>query len=235
MPKVFLLILIFSSQALLAQPGVDLAKADLFYDKGQEDQSLQLYEKVFMDDKKTTPKALYRMAFMEENKGNIAKTLYYLSLLESVSPNDAIRNRIEALARQYKLQGYEFDEVDLLKQGIKRFKLVILLFYFSIIAILTAILVRRRVRNKPLRLLPASLGILLLFAAFLLNYDIKYGKAVVLFNNLPVRPTESASAPVEYFVPAGTRLTVTSVGDIYVQVIYKGNPLYVSREWVGYY
>lgn len=212
-----------------------LLKADSLYAAGNEPRSLDLYEQIFRQNRAVSPKMLFRMAYMEENRGRIPQTLYYLSLLYTINPDEATRSKIESLARQYKLEGYEFDELDFFRQMLRRYSKHVFGAFTIVVGLLLVVLFRRRMRRKSLRLLPLAIVVLLGAATVVLNADIDYGKAVVLHANLPVMAEAASSARAVEFAPAGTRLTVTGSEDTWYRVEYKDHKGYVNRFWVGYF
>jgi tetratricopeptide (TPR) repeat protein len=218
-----------------AAPQLLLHKADSLYAAGAEQQSLDVYEEIFRQNRAVSPRMLFRMAFLEENRGRIPQTLYYLSLLYTINPDEATRSKIESLARQYKLEGYEFDELDFFRQMLRRYSKHVFGAFTVVVGLLLVVLFRRRMRKKSLRLLPLAIVVLLGAATVVLNADIDYGKAVVLHANLPVMAEAASSAKAVEFAPAGTRLTVTGSDETWYRVEYKDHKGYVNRFWVGYF
>lgn len=212
-----------------------LNKADSLYLNAQEQASLAVYEKVLTEKRRASPRMLFRMAYMEENRGRIPQTLYYLSLLYNLYPDEAARAKIESLARQYKLDGYDFDELDLFRQMLRRYSVALFALFAVVVGAMLFVLWRRRRQGRQLRLLPAAIVLLLALAAAVLNINLEYGKAVVFHPELPVMAGPASAAKVVDFVPAGTRLTVTGSEEAWVRVVYKGRQGYVNRFWVGYF
>ena len=224
------------AQPLLAQgPQTLLTQADVAFDRSRFDVAASLYDSLLADQRTVTPRMLQRQAYMAENKGAIPQTLYYLSLLYSLTQDDLVRLRIEALARQYQLEGYDYDEWDLFRQALRNYAPYILGVFAAIVGILVFILFRRRRRGRPLRLLPLTILLLLGAAALLLNLNVRYGKAIVLEQDLILMSEPSAAGKPGTLVKAGSRLTVIGQEDAWLHVMHNGQPGYVNRFLVGYF
>ena len=212
-----------------------LTQADVAFDQGHYTQATLLYDSLLTTARTVTPRMLQRQAYMAENRSAIPQTLYYLSLLYSATQDDLVRLRIEALARQYQLEGYDYDEWDLFRQALRNYAPYILGVFAAVVGLLVFVLFRRRLQGRPLRLLPLTIFIILGAAALLLNLNLRYGKAIVLEQDLIIMPEASAAAKPGSLVKAGTRLTVIGQDDAWLHVMYNGQPGYVNRFLVGYF
>lgn len=219
-----------------AQPAQTLLiQADIAFERGQYEKATVLYDSILNRERTVTQRMLQRQAYMAENRSAIPQTLYYLSLLYSLTQDDLIRLRLEALARQYQLEGYDYDEWDLFRQALRNYSPYILGFFAGLVGVLVFLMFRRRRRGRPLRLLPLTIFLLLGTAALLLNLNLRYGKAIVLEQDLILMPSASAAAKPGSLVKAGTRLTVIGQDDAWLHVMHNGQPGYVNRFLVGYF
>jgi uncharacterized protein YgiM (DUF1202 family) len=212
-----------------------LQKADSAYVSGNNILAANLYDTLLLGNRMVTPRMLYRLATIEEGKGRIPETLYYLSLLYSLNSDDALRTRIEDLSRQYKLEGYDFDEWDFFRQILRNYSVQIFSIFCILVVMLIGLLLRRRFQRRPLRLLPLSILLLLGVAFFALNYEIRYGKAIISTAQAPVMAEPSAAAKVLGYVPSGTRVTVIGDQDIWLRVVYNDRTAYVNRYLLRYF
>ena len=113
-----------------AQPAQTLLiQADIAFERGQYEKATVLYDSILNRERTVTQRMLQRQAYMAENRSAIPQTLYYLSLLYSLTQDDLIRLRLEALARQYQLEGYDYDEWDLFRQALRNYSPYILGFF----------------------------------------------------------------------------------------------------------
>lgn len=212
-----------------------LHQADQAYSANRFDQALPLYQRLLEKDRLTSPRMLLRMALMEETTGKVPQTLYYLNLLYTLNPDDGVRTRMESLARQYQLEGYDMDEWDFFRKLLRRFSVHLFGVFSFFIALLVGLLWWRRYRGRPLRLLPLAIIVLLVLASLALNLNVRYGKAIVISGKAALMTDASAASPLKSLIPAGTRLTVIGESDAWMRVVYRDKQGFVSRNVVWYF
>jgi len=245
--KLLLLIVAISPLCGLAQPVSSplrdkpdaaqevLHQADQAYSANHFDEALPLYQRLLEKDRLTSPRMLLRMALMEETQGKVPQTLYYLNLLYTLNPDDGVRTRMESLARQYQLEGYDMDEWDFFRKLLRRFSVHLFGVFSFFIALLVGLLWWRRYRGRPLRLLPLAIIVLLVLASLALNLNVRYGKAIVISGKAALMTDASAASPLKSLIPAGTRLTVIGESDAWMRVVYRDKQGFVSRNVVWYF
>lgn len=234
---------LFGHAQALPGPGRDnpdaaqevLHQADQAYAANRFDQALPLYQRLLEKDRLTSPRMLLRMALMEETTGKVPQTLYYLNLLYTLNPDDGVRTRMESLARQYQLEGYDMDEWDFFRKLLRRFSVHLFGVFSFFIALLVGLLWWRRYRGRPLRLLPLAIILLLVMASLALNLNVRYGKAIVISGKAALMTDASAASPLKSLIPAGTRLTVIGESDAWMRVVYRDKQGFVSRNVVWYF
>jgi hypothetical protein len=210
-------------------------EADSAYARNAFAQAAPLYRRLLENNRLTTPRALLRLSLIEEAQGNIPQTLYYLNLLYTLQPDEAVRTRMESLARQYQLDGYDMDEWDFFRKLLRRFAIHLFIGFALLIGLLVALLWRRRYRGKPLRLLPLPIVLLLMLASAALNVDVRYGKAIVVNGKAALMEDASAASGLRAMIPLGTRLTVLGESTTWMRVVYKDKQGYVNRNVVWYF
>jgi hypothetical protein len=172
---------------------------------------------------------------MEETQGNIPQTLYYLNLLYTLQPDEAVRTRMESLARQYQLDGYDMDEWDFFGKLLRRYAVHLFATFALLIGVLVGLLWLRRLRGVPLRLLPLAVFLLLVLASAALNLNLRYGKAIVVGGRAAFMDDASAASPLRAMIPPGTRLTVLGQSDTWMRVLYKDKQGFVNKNVVWYF
>ena len=212
-----------------------LAVADKAYEANHFEEALPLYQVLLEQDRLTSPRILNRLAVMEETAGHVPQTLYYLNLLYTVAPDEGVRTRMESLARQYQVEGYDMDEWDFFRKLLRRFSVHLFAAFCFGMLCLVALLWWRRARGRSLRLLPLGIILLLVIASAALNLDVHYGKAIVIDGKAALMEDPSAASPLEAFIPPGTRLTVIGESDAWMRVVYKDKQGFVSRNVVWYF
>gem|GEM_PF-2421995 len=212
-----------------------LAAADKAYRLNRFDQALKLYEAVLAKNRLTSPRILMRLSLMEETAGRIPQTLYYLNLLYTLQADEAVRTRMESLARQYQLDGYDMDEWDFFSKLLRRYAVHLFGVFAFMVAMLVGLLWYRRARAIPLRLLPLAIFLSLVVISAALNLNVRYGKAIVVVGKAAFMEDASAASPLYNFIPAGTRLTVLAQDDAWLRVLYKDKQGFVNRSVVWYF
>jgi tetratricopeptide (TPR) repeat protein len=217
------------------EPQTLVNEADKAYNLNQFDRAEPVYQNLLEKKRLTSPRILLKLATMEETRGNIPQTLYYLNLLYTLQPDESVRTRMESLARQYQLDGYDMDEWDFFRKLLRRFSVYLFGAFVFGIALLVFALLYRRYKGKPLRLLPLTIILMLVLASAALNLDVRYGKAIVITGKAAFMDDASAASSLLGMIPPGTRLTVIGESDAWMRVVYKDKQGFVNRNVVWYF
>jgi hypothetical protein len=93
-------------------PKERLLLADSLFAQKKYTQSFELYHDIQKSDKKTSSAMLLKMAFIKEGLGDYTNALYYLNLYYLKTYNKRVLKKMENLAEQNKLAGYNYDDAE---------------------------------------------------------------------------------------------------------------------------
>lgn len=176
-----------------------------------------------------------RLSFLAERENNPARSLYYLSALAQQQPSVPLLEKMDKIASQQNLTGYEFNDFSYFLIFYRKYGgyVPILLLTLGIyVVVVMVIKIRRYERIQKRHKWTAIVYLLALLA--LLNIPGNYEAGVVKGQLIHIRAFPSAAAPVVETLRAGHRLTVIGSRDRWKRVIWKGNIVFIrdSDIWI---
>lgn len=228
-----LLILTGGRQVNAAAPS--LHKADSLFSIGRYAEANRLYQSFYQETKKFNPHLLLKLSFLAQKANNPALNLYYLSILAQKQPNVALLEKMNQIASQQNLTGYEFNDFSYFLIFYRKYGgyIPILLLTLGIyVVVVMVIKVRRHERIQKRHKWTAIFYLFALLA--LLNVPANYEAGVVKGQLVHIRTFPSAAAPVVETVRRGHKLTVIGSRDRWKRVIWKGNIVFIrdSDLWI---
>ena len=213
---------------VLGQETASLQQADSLFREQRYTQAYQVYEKI-LETEKASPGMLLRMAYIQESLGNVSNTLYLLNLYyQQTSDRDVLR-KIEKLAEQKKLVGYEYSDAEYFRGLIRQNRTYIIMGLMVICGLLFLWILYQRFRlgQRPVWqgvFLVVLLGGLYYFTNFRLTGD----KAIVAHDYVYLMSGPSAGSSVVDVLRKGHRLKVLGREDVWYRVEWKNKVLYVK-------
>lgn len=209
---------------IMAQPA---KKADSLFANQRFSEAKAIYEKRLFQQKKTSPAALLKLAFLEEGLQNPVKTLFYLHQSYLLQPDARLKVRIEDLAAQNKFSGYSVDEADyayfLYRVYGRNFELGL----FSLATLIFLFLIFRKFKGVSLGYSPVFVILLLIPAAYMLNFHLPYKRAILQGDKIFMMSGPSSGASVMDVLEKGHRVEWLGEKDIWFEI--KWNE---KRGWV---
>lgn len=220
----FLCFFIWATPLVVAQ---DLKKADSLFANQRFSDARNLYSQLFFQQKKTSPAALLKLAFMEEGLQNPVFALFYLHQYYLVKPDSRLKTRIEDLAAQNKFSGYSIDEADyayfLYRNYGQKFDLALL----GMASLIFVFLVYRKIKGVSLGYSPIFVILFLIPAAYLLNFHVPYKRAILDGEKIFLMSGPSSGSSVVDVLEKGHRVEWVGSEDIWFEI--KWNE---KRGWV---
>jgi tetratricopeptide (TPR) repeat protein len=229
-----LLLASFQLVAQVSNPNANLQLADSLFAQEKYTESLELYENILNQGQLYTPGMLMKMAFIKEGLGNYSEALFLLNLFYAKTSDKRALRKMEELARQHNLDGYQFNDMEFFRTVYKRYHFHIVggLVAFALF-IFTLILYQKRQRHHR----PVTAGILfviILAALFgLINFGEGRNRAVVLTDQAYLRVGPSSGANVAEIINKGHRVEVVGQKDVWVLINWNNRPLYIRESHLG--
>ncbi len=206
-----------------------LNKADSLFQQKRYTQSQEIYQLLF-DKGQYSPAMLLRMAYIEEGLGNVASTLYYLSVYYHRTHDDRVLSKINELASKHRLSGYELTDAEhflsLYKEHHSQLTYVLLaltVLMFSLAAI------RKRRQQSMAYAIALSVFFTLLLGLHI-NLEPAYRTGIT---NNPVTYAlsgPSAGASVLKIMEDGHKLHIRGKKDVWLKVSLNGQEAYIRQD-----
>lgn len=227
---IFLLsFLSISFSAFCATPKEKLILADSLFSQKKYTQSFELYDEIQKSDKKTSSAMLLKMAFIKEGLGDYTNALYYLNLYYLKTYNKRVLKKMENLAEQNKLTGYNYDDIEFFLNLYYQYQLQIDLAVTSIVFLVFGILFYRKRTKQIQSKIPgiAYVGLLLMLL-FINNFGREQSKAIITASDTYLMKGPSPGADVIDVVSQGHRVHILGQDDIWVRVMWNDHDAYIK-------
>ena len=227
-------ILVMSSLLLsLAAKGESndlLERADSLFNKGKYTESLELYNEI-LDAGSYSSSMLLKLSFIEEGLGNVGSALYYLNLYYRETSNKQALLKLEEIAKENQLYGYEYSDADFFINVVHRFNEQIIGFIGALALLLLGTIIYRR-RNSDKK--PFGLGVSLLLSLFLLFYLVNFGngreQGIIIDQEAYLMTGPSAGSDVVEIVERGHRVNILGREGIWLKIKWRETEVYIREN-----
>ena len=206
-----------------------LLLADSLFNEKKYTQSFELYEEIHQVDKKASAAMLLKMAFIKEGLGDYSEALYFLNLYYLKTFNKRVLKKMENLAEQYKLVGYDYDDAEFFLNIYHQYQMQIDLFVLSVVLLSFAFLLYQKKQKKNVPFVSK-----ILFVAFLVlilavnNFGRERSKAIVTNSNVYLMKGPSPGSDVVDVISEGHRVEILGRDDIWIKVSWNEEDAYIK-------
>jgi tetratricopeptide (TPR) repeat protein len=229
---IFVLFGVLLSQFSYSQGGIqDLKKADSLFAAGQFDQAEAVFRQKIKEKANLSGTALLKMAFILSQKNNFSEQLYFLNLYFEKNHDSRVLKKMNQIALENGLKGYELDDVNFLLVLYKQYGLYLLALLMLVGVYVFSVLFFKRYRQSasPVRQ-RITLFFYLLGLAIIINIPSNYYQtAITKKNNILLREAPSAAAAVTAQITEGHRLNVLGFDDIWLRVVWEGRICFIKQ------
>jgi tetratricopeptide (TPR) repeat protein len=227
----FILNLTFTQLAKSQSDGEILKRADSLY-KTENFNAAEVFFEQNIPKLKNPSNVLYlKLALIKEKKGDFLKTMYFLNKAYELSPNEKILAKLNEIAMNHNLKGYELSDFNFLILFYKQYSgfLVALLLILGIY-IFVILLIKKYKNNWTPFNQKIFLIVYLIGIGFLLNLPDKYHQGIINHDGVLLRTEPSAAATIEVSIDKGNRLNVLGGNDIWLRVLWNDKFLYLKES-----
>ncbi len=227
--KLFFIALIGLSFQAFSQPqNKVLSYADSLFKNQKFTQSFEKYDSIY-NQKKASPAMLLKMAYIKEGLGDYTLAQYYLNEYYLATNNDLALEKMEKLAKEKNLLGYETSDLNFfLSLYYKHFQwltlglfaIVLLLFLFFTVHFY------KLKKAPPVISFFLTAGVISLF--LLINFGKSYNKGIIIKNNTFVMADPSAGADVIEVITKGNKIKINGKQDVWLQIEWQGGVGYIK-------
>ncbi|MCF2494430.1 MULTISPECIES: SH3 domain-containing protein [Dyadobacter] len=194
-------------------------------------ESLVLYKKNFSEDEKNNQSLLLKLAFLAEKTNNYTDCLFYLSKLALTNPSRRLFEKMDKLAAEQNLTGYEFDDYNYFIIFYRRYGDYIPILLLTLGTYIVVIMVTKVRRGEPImQIHKVSIVVYLLVLLGILNVPSLYRTCIIINENTFLRDEPSSAAPVIDRVGKGHKLTIVGSVDHWNRVIWNNRIVYIRKS-----
>ncbi|WAC14147.1 SH3 domain-containing protein [Dyadobacter pollutisoli] len=209
----------------------ELKMADSLFAMAKYPESLSLYKKNFSEDEKNNQSLLLKLAFLAEKTNNYTDCLFYLSKLALINPSRRLFEKMDKLAVEQNLTGYEFDDYNYFIIFYRRYGDYIPILLLTLGTYIVVIMVTKARRREPiLQIHKISIVVYLLVLLGILNVPSLYQTCIIVNENTFLRDGPSSASPVVERVGKGHKLTIVGSVDHWNRVIWNNKIVYIRKS-----
>ncbi len=229
--KLFFLLLSIPFFNALAQPqNKALIHADSLFENQRFTQSFKLYDSIYHL-QKASPAMLLKMAYIKEGLGDFTLAQYYLNEYYLATNNDLALTKMEKLAKEKNLFGYETNDLNFIRSLYYKHFQWLVLGIFSIASILFVFLFVQVKKFKKIPPVTSFFLLSILTTLFILvNFGKNYNEALIIKNNTFVMAGPSAGADVIDVITKGNKIEISNQEDVWLQIEWQGETGYVKSN-----
>ncbi|WP_266365979.1 SH3 domain-containing protein [Tellurirhabdus rosea] len=227
----FSFILLWLTQFAVAQRPEDLLKkADSLFRLGEYRQAGRLYAQYEQKGFPPTDPLLLKQAFIFEKQQDVPRQLFYLQRYFDRLPNEAVLRKMNEVALENNLSGYEADDLNYFylfyKQYSSYFIILLLVLGFYVFGVFWTKYRRQETIRREHKWIVFFYLIGLLM---LVNLPERYQSGIINRNAVYLRQQPSAAAPVVGVIGKGNKVNILGGQDVWLRV-YWNNGLYYVRQ-----
>jgi hypothetical protein len=209
----------------------ELKMADSLFAMARYPESLVLYKKNFSEREKNNQSLLLKLAFLAEKTNNYTDCLFFLSKLALVNPSRRLFEKMDKLAEERNLTGYEFDDYNYFIIFYRRYGDYIPILLLTLGTYIVVIMVTKVRRKEPiLQIHKLSIIAYLLVLLGILNVPSLYRTCIIVNENTFLRDEPSSASAVIDRVGKGHKLTVVGSVDHWNRVIWNNQIVYIRKS-----
>ncbi|WP_229208686.1 SH3 domain-containing protein [Dyadobacter luticola] len=180
---------------------------------------------------KNSPNLLLKLAFLSEKTNNYTDCLFYLSKLALTNPSRRLFEKMDKLAQEQNLTGYEFDDYNYFIIFYRRYGDYIPILLLTLGTYIVVIMVTKARRMEPiLQIHKISIVVYLLLLLGILNIPSLYRTCIIVNENTFLREEPSSSSSVVERVGKGHKLTIVGSVDHWNRVIWGNKIVYIRKS-----
>lgn len=223
------LLAIFSFSNKIISKNLSLDKADSLFNLKIYTEAKLIYDSLYFKESLYSESMLLKMALIEEGLENYEKSIYYLSQYQSINNNESSEIKIQKIANNYDLKGYEKNDFDYLQNILKENRIIIIYSLLLLILLIFIINIYRILKSKKApTLLPTFYVISILF---LLIININLPKSgIVYFENTFIMEKPSSGSNLYQIVKKGDKLKIIGEESVWYKIKINETEKYIRKK-----
>ena len=207
-----------------------LTKADSLFNLKRFTQSLEHYHQLFEEENKYTPQMLLKMAYIHEGLGDYSQALYFLNIYYDKTSDESAFRKMEELAEEYKLSGYQFTDTDLFLTYYNKYISEITFGALAFCLFLLAFIVYQKKKDHSVLFPAIGLGVALLLLAYMVNGTERVQKGIITNGTAYLMTGPSSGAEVVETVKNGHRVSILGKEDVWYKILWDRDQVYIRQN-----
>lgn len=171
---------------------------------------------------------LLKMAFIKEGLGDYTNSLYYLNLYYLKTYDKKALKKMELLAKEHKLSGYDYNDAVFFLNIYHKYELQIDVVVGAITILLMIFLIfQQRVHKKKHTSSLVAFATFLLLLLLLNNFWREHPKAIINQDQVYLMDGPSPAANVIDQIGMGNRVDILGKNDVWVKIDWDNKEAYV--------
>lgn len=228
----FLFITVFGTPKTAFSDSIkELKTADSLFAMARYAEAELIYKKKFDEGEKNNQNLLLKLAFLSEKRSNYTSCLYYLSKLALTNPSRRLFEKMDNLAAEHNLTGYEFDDYNYFIIFYRRYGDYIPILLLTLGVYIVFIMVLKTKKNEsilPIHKISTLVYLFIILAG--INVPSLYNTAVVANDNTFLRVEPSSASDVVEVVKKGHKLTLFGTVDHWNRVVWNNRIVYIRKN-----
>lgn len=174
---------------------------------------------------------LLKMAFVKEGLGDYSQALYYLNMHYLMVYDKKTLKKMESLAEQRNLLGYNYDDAEFFLNIYQKFQTQFDALVLSVVLFFFSLLVYKRRKNGKISIGQAvSFAIVLSAVLFLNNIAGEQKNAIITNGTAYLMDGPSPGANIVAVVSEGHRVRVVGQEDVWAEIVWEDRDVYVRNQ-----
>ena len=205
-----------------------LNEADSLFKSQKYTQAFAMYQTI-LDQGDVSQAMLLKMAFIQDASGNYADALYYLDRYYLASADRLAVGKIEEIATEHELKGYQYNDTHYFLALFKRYKLQALLVPIAFSMLLLVYVLRKSQKGEK----PYAAAVLQVLTVSLLLLTINFKatpNGIITSDATLLRSGPSAGAePVDVLLK-GHKVIVLDRETVWTKILWNGEQVFVRNN-----
>ena len=220
---------IFSFSNRIISKNLNLNKADSLFNLQIYTEAKLIYDSLYYKENLYSESMLLKMALIEEGLENYEKSIYYLSQYQSINNNESSEIKIQKIANNYNLEGYEKNDFDYLQNILKENRIIIIYSLLLSILLIFIINIYRILKSKKAPTLVLTFYIISILFLLIININLPKS-GIVYFENTFIMEKPSSGSNLYQIVKKGDKLKIIGEESVWYKIKINETEKYIRKK-----
>ena len=223
------LLAIFSFSNRIISKNLSLNKADSLFNLKIYTEAKLIYDSLYYKENLYSERMLLKMALIEEGLENYEKSIYYLSQYQSINNNESSEIKIQKIANNYDLEGYEKNDFDYFQNILKENRIIIIYSLLLLTLLIFIINIYRILKSKKAPTLVLTFYIISILFLLIININLPKS-GIVYFENTFIMEKPSSGSNLYQIVKKGDKLKIIGEESVWYKIKINEAEKYIRKK-----